>query len=154
MLTRKTLLAASFSLTLIGFAIPTAQAENTAMTVYKSPYCGCCSSWAKALEQLGYKVETKDIEDLEWAKKQFNIPEDLHSCHTAIVDNYVVEGHVPPQALQKLLKERPQIRGIAVPAMPEGSLGMGYDPKAQYSVYAFGHKDGKAPQVYYQAGTQ
>ena len=152
MLFHKSLLAFAASVALITISVETTVADNTSMIVYKSPYCGCCTSWGKALEQLGFKVEMKNVEDLEWAKKQFSVPEDLESCHTAVIGGYVVEGHVPPQALIKLLKERPDIKGISVPGMPEGSLGMGYNPNARYSVYSFGHNDGKAPQVYYQAG--
>ncbi|MCT4655999.1 MAG: DUF411 domain-containing protein [Cohaesibacter sp.] len=127
-------------------------ADSGAMTVYKNEYCGCCSTWAKALEQLGYKIETKNIDDLNWAKQKFDVPEDMESCHTAVIDGYVVEGHVHPAALAKMLKERPDIKGIAVPGMPEGSLGMGYDPNAQYTVYAFGGSLENKTKPYYEAG--
>ncbi|MCT4655028.1 MAG: DUF411 domain-containing protein [Cohaesibacter sp.] len=127
-------------------------ADPGSMTVYKNEYCGCCSTWAKALERLGYKIETKNIDDLDWAKQKFGVPEDMKSCHTAVIDGYVVEGHVHPAALAKMLKERPKIKGIAVPGMPVGSLGMGYDPNAQYTVYAFGGSLENKTKLYFEAG--
>ena len=127
-------------------------AEPNSMMVYKSEYCGCCGTWATALEQLGYKIETKNIDDLDWAKKQFSVPEEMESCHTAVIDGYVVEGHVHPTALAKMLKERPDIKGIAVPGMPDGALGMDYDANAQYTVYAFGGSLGSKLKPYYEVG--
>jgi len=124
------------------------------MVVYKSPYCGCCGAWADAFDQLGYQVVTKDMEDMDWAKQQMEVPEAMESCHTAVIDGYVIEGHVPPQAVSKLLSERPDVKGIAVPGMPEGSLGMGYDPKARYMVYQFGGETGPEPKPYYEAGVR
>ena len=121
------------------------------MTVHKSPWCGCCTGWTKALEKSGYKMSVSHHDDLDPIKKQFGVPEAMAGCHTALWGDYVVEGHVPLEALAKLEKERPDIRGIAVPGMPSGSLGMGYDPKAQYTVYAL-PKDGGAPVPFYVAG--
>ncbi len=148
----RSLFFAAATLGSLSFSSTSLMAENASMTVYKSPYCGCCSAWSKALEQLGYKIETKDLEDMDWAKQQFSVPEEMEGCHTAVIDGYVVEGHVPPQALAKLLKERPDVKGIAVPGMPQGSLGMGYDPDAKYTVYAFGSSDDKQPVPFMEMG--
>lgn len=127
-------------------------ADARQMIVYKSPYCGCCDAWAEAFEQMGYHIVTKDVDDMDWAKEQMEVPESMESCHTAVIDGYVIEGHVPPQAVSKLLYERPDVKGIAVPGMPEGSLGMGYDPRSRYVVYQFGGKDEPEPKPYYEMG--
>ena len=126
--------------------------ESKVMTVYKTPWCGCCTGWAEAMKKAGYQVKTVNMEDLSSIKKQSSVTEALAGCHTAVYDGYVLEGHVPMQALNKLLAERPDIAGIATPGMPMGSLGMGYSPDAKYTVYAFTTDTSKAPTVFYQAG--
>lgn len=100
------------------------------VTVYKSPTCGCCSGWVGHMEEAGFMVETHDIDDLAAVKDENQVPSQLRSCHTAIVDGYVIEGHVPIEDVSQLLAERPDVAGIAVPGMPVGSPGMevdGYD---------------------------
>lgn len=134
-------------------AASSAHAEDTReITVFKSPWCGCCEVWTEALQAAGYTVETRDLEDLSPVKTQAGVPDDLQACHTAMLDGYVVEGHVPLQALDKLLAERPDVRGIATPGMPQGSLGMGYDEEASYTVYSFSADAGATPQTFYEAG--
>ncbi len=98
--------------------------EKTKITVYKSPYCGCCSNWMANLEKNGFHVKGKTIEDMRRYKDLKRIPEHLRSCHTARVGGYVIEGHVPTSDIRRLLKERPEIRGLALPGMPVGSPGM------------------------------
>lgn len=93
-----------------------------AVTAYTSPTCGCCASWAEHLRASGFPVETVDTDDLQAVKAEHGIPDTLQSCHTAVVDGYVVEGHVPE--LKRLLAERPEAAGLAVPGMPLGSPGM------------------------------
>lgn len=149
---KKSLFASMIVVGAVSLSSQVSLAESNAMTVYKNEFCGCCGTWAKALEQLGYKIETKNIDDLDWAKQKFGVPEEMESCHTAVIDGYVVEGHVHPAALAKMLKERPDIKGIAVPGMPDGSLGMDYDANAQYSVYAFGGSLGNKITPYYEVG--
>lgn len=148
----KTLIQTTILATSLMAPITSLASDASTIKVYKSPSCGCCTAWGDALEKAGYKVENHNIDDLDWAKQQFSVPDSMQGCHTAIIDGYVVEGHVPLEALAKLLSERPNIRGIATPGMPMGSLGMGYDPKARYTVYAFGLPDKKEPQPFYQAG--
>jgi hypothetical protein len=92
--------------------------------VYKSPTCGCCGKWVEHMREAGFKVETTDVEDVAAVKKKFGLPAGLGSCHTAIVDGYVVEGHVPAEEVKRLLEERPEVAGLAVPGMPIGSPGM------------------------------
>lgn len=112
-------------------------AEAAQFTVYKSPWCGCCSNWVDQLKAKGHDVVTKDVENLDAIKKLAGVPGDLQACHTASVEGYVVEGHVPVKEIDRLLSERPTARGIAVPGMPGGSLGMeGADPES-YNVMLF-----------------
>lgn len=92
--------------------------------VYKSPSCGCCGAWVKSLEAGGFVVTTQDMEDVSAIAASAGVPDELRSCHTALVEGYFVEGHVPDGDIRKLLRERPKARGIAVPGMPVGSPGM------------------------------
>lgn len=110
------------------------RAAGESMVVYKDPNCGCCHAWADAMKRAGFAVKVEDVEDLDAVKKRFYIPAVIHGCHTAVVAGYYLEGHVPLEAVRRLLDERPDIAGIAVPGMPAGSLGMGDDPKATYDV--------------------
>ena len=121
----------------------TAQDRQTVVEVYKSPTCGCCSKWVDHLRSHGFVVRTTDTEAVDQLKTKHGVPRQARSCHTALVGGYVVEGHVPAADVQRLLKERPAITGIAVPGMPIGSPGMevpGVKPQA-FNVIAFA-KDG------------
>jgi len=116
---------------------PSTTAERPEIVVFKSPYCGCCGGWAEHMEAEGYVVSTRDMADLEFVKKAAGVPDELQSCHTAIIDGYTIEGHVPASAIDQLLRERPAVKGLAVPGMPIGSPGMeGPDPEA-YNVMSF-----------------
>ena len=127
-------LLAFFSLS---FAIIPAGAQAPVVEVYKSPTCGCCVKWVAHLQQHGLTVRTTDVPDPSVIKMKVGVPGRLSSCHTALVDGYVVEGHVPAVDVLRLLKERPRVTGLAVPGMPEGSPGMeGPNPDA-YDVFAF-----------------
>lgn len=98
--------------------------QKTAMTVYRDPSCGCCESWANIARQEGYEVSLLDNSDMGAVKKRLGVPEELASCHTATVDNFVIEGHVPMEDVARLLAGPSTIKGIAVPGMPAGSPGM------------------------------
>lgn len=112
-------------------------ASAAEVTVYKSPYCGCCGGWVSHMRSNGHSVKTIDLEDLSTIKKMTGVGEELQSCHTAVVDGYVIEGHVPAQDVARLLTERPKAKGLAVPGMPVGSPGMeGPDPQP-YEVLLF-----------------
>lgn len=119
--------------------VPDATGAVTAptVTVYKSPTCGCCNKWIEHLEANGYDVVAHDVRDLNAVKRQLGIAPALASCHTAIVDDYLVEGHVPADVIGRLLEERPAIAGIAVPGMPMGSPGMEGPYSEPYDVLAF-----------------
>lgn len=126
-------------------------ASHGSMHVTKSPTCGCCGAWVALARAEGYDVKVTDARDVTDAKLEAGVPQELWACHTAMIDGYVVEGHVPFTALAKLLKEKPQITGIAVAGMPAGSPGMGNDPLARYDVISFGG-DAGAGDIFYRAG--
>ncbi|WP_299685530.1 DUF411 domain-containing protein [uncultured Vibrio sp.] len=93
--------------------------------LYKSPTCGCCKEWAEIMESKGYEVHVNETQDWTSVKQQFGMPAQLQSCHTAIIDGYLIEGHVPESDIKRLLEERPEnISGIAAPGMPQHSPGM------------------------------
>ena len=102
----------------------TAAVGPTRITVYKTPTCGCCAKWVDHMKAAGFAPTVHDLPELSAIKAKHGIPATLQSCHTAVVDGYVVEGHIPADVVQKLLKERPKLAGIAVPGMPMGSPGM------------------------------
>ena len=124
-------------------ATPEAAAHGVPqVTVYKSPTCGCCAEWVNHLRENGFAVIVHDQDDLSMVKAANGITRELESCHTGVVDGYVVEGHVPADLIARLLTERPAIAGLAVPGMPGGSPGMESAPKEAYQVLAIG-KDGR-----------
>jgi hypothetical protein len=107
--------------------------------VYKTAACGCCKIWVDYLEENGFTVRTEDVSNLAAVKVELGVPPQLQTCHTAVVDGYVIEGHVPLEPIQRLLAERPEIAGLAVPGMPVGSPGMEVpgQPAAPYDIVAF-----------------
>jgi hypothetical protein len=123
------------------FGTAVAQQSQAAplVEVFKTPTCGCCSKWVDHMRANGFTVRTSDLNDLTQIKKSRGVPARVESCHTAVVNGYVVEGHVPAADVHRLLKEKPAIAGIAVGGMPAGSPGMEYPgTKAQaYDVIAF-----------------
>ncbi len=119
----------------IGFTILSKESQSNVskVTVYKSPTCGCCVNYISLLEKRGYEVEVIETQDMASVKQQYNISSDMESCHTSIFGDYVVEGHVPFNVVAKLLEEKPDIRGIALPDMPAGSPGMpGFKKRSFY----------------------
>ncbi len=116
-----------------------AQANANEVVVYKSPSCGCCGNWVNHLEQSGFKVQVHNSDDMDSVKNQLKVPYEMGSCHTAVVNGYVVEGHVPADDTKRLLAEKPKVRGISAPGMPIGSPGMEQgNEKEAYQVVAFG----------------
>ena len=96
-----------------------------AMTVYRSPSCGCCGKWVELAKAAGYPVSVQMVQDVMAVKSRLRVPDSLASCHTTTVAGYLVEGHVPFRAIDKLVREKPKaVAGIAVPGMPAGSPGM------------------------------
>jgi len=99
-------------------------AASPTMTVHKDPTCGCCGAWVDHVRAAGYETRVIDDPAISALKSRLGVPVALRSCHTAEIEGYVLEGHVPANAIAKLLAERPKARGLAVPGMPVGSLGM------------------------------
>jgi hypothetical protein len=106
--------------------------------VYKSPTCGCCEKWIDHLRREGFQVRATDVPDVTPIKVENGVSPQISACHTAFVGGYVVEGHVPAADLRRLLAERPQIAGLAVPGMPIGSPGMEGPNAVAYDVLSFG----------------
>ena len=98
--------------------------DVTKVVSYRSASCGCCKKWISHLRDNGLKVVDNIVEDISVIKKQYQIPNNLRSCHSAQISNYTIEGHVPIESIKKLLREKPNNNGIAVPGMPLGSPGM------------------------------
>jgi hypothetical protein len=112
--------------------------QRALVTVHKDPNCGCCIGWADHLTKAGFEVKTIDTATLSAVKERLGVPADLAACHTAEVEGYVVEGHVPAAAVRRLLEERPRATGLAVPGMPMGSPGMEGGTPEPYAVVQFG----------------
>lgn len=111
------------------------------IVVYKSPTCGCCDGWIDHVRAAGFRVVPRDMDDVGAVKRRLGVLPTLASCHTAVIAGYVVEGHVPADAIVRLLEERPPIVGIAVAGMPAGSPGMeAAQPHVSYDVMAFDAK--------------
>jgi hypothetical protein len=131
-----------------------ATAKLVTMYKYKYKYkykgCECCDKWAKRLEASGFTVKTEFRDDLTPIKRQAGVPQELGSCHTALIDGYAFEGHVPADLVAKVLKDKPKIAGLAVPGMPLGSPGMEAPSgqKQPYRVMAFSRD--AAPTIYAQ----
>lgn len=127
---------------LTAFALAAAQLTAVANTIpvklYKNPSCFCCDLYAKHLEDNGFKVEIVNTTDMTSIKQQYGVPEKLEGCHTAIVEGYVVEGLVPAQYVQQMLKEHRPIKGLSVPGMPMGAPGMSGAKMKPLNVYLLG----------------
>jgi hypothetical protein len=134
MMTRRSLIARSAA-ALSALAVPGlagAKPAGTPMVVYKDPYCGCCKSWVEIMRKAGFEVSSRDTPDMGAIKRRYKVTPALASCHTALVSGYVVEGHVPADLIQKLIREKPKAIGLAVPGMPTGSPGMEGSPNEAY----------------------
>ncbi len=124
-----------------GFSFANQEVQAEEIMVYKSPTCGCCKKWVKHLRKEGFKVKTKDYRDMKPIKKKFGVQPEFQSCHTAKVGKYFIEGHVSASDIKKLLKEKPDIKGLTAPGMPMGSPGMEGHRKDKYNVLAIDKND-------------
>lgn len=113
-------------------------AQTPAVLVHKNPNCSCCAGWVRHLKDAGFAVTVEETADLQPVRKRLGVPADLAACHTAEVDGYVLEGHVPAAAVRRLLEERPTAIGLAVPGMPAESPGMEGGVPQRYDVVLFG----------------
>jgi hypothetical protein len=114
-------------------------AKATRATLYKNPQCECCEAYAAYLRRHGYDVTVIPTHDLPLIKREHGVPTELDGCHTTLVGNYVIEGHVPVATVDKLLNERPGIKGISLPGMPEGSPGMTGSKRELLTIYELGN---------------
>ena len=121
----------------VAFSDSAESADLEPITVYKSPTCGCCGKWVQHLQDNGFEVEVINQSDMNGVKSEAGISRQLASCHTAIIDGYVIEGHVPAADIKRLLKERPDVAGLTVPGMPMGSPGMEGHRQDRYEVLTF-----------------
>jgi hypothetical protein len=135
----KSVLALAFAgmLAAIGGLARATPAAVPEIVVYKSPSCGCCKKWIEHLRAAGFLVTAHDTSDLAGVGTRYGVPQKLMACHTALVGGYVVEGHVPADVIQRLLKERPDLAGLAVPGMPAGAPGMESETPTHYRIFTF-----------------
>jgi hypothetical protein len=112
--------------------------EEPVITVHRDPSSGCCSGWVQHLQKSGFVTKVLETRDLDAVKTRLGVPDDLAACHTAEVSGYVIEGHVPAEALRRFLAEKPNAAGLAVPGMPIGSPGMEGGTPEKYDVVLFG----------------
>jgi hypothetical protein len=141
MITRREFLAQTAGLTAVAAVTRPlhARAPGALVTVYKSGSCKCCARWVEHLKLNGFATEAHDVDSVDPVKDRYGVPQPLRSCHTGVVDGYVIEGHVPADDIHRLLKERPKVAGLAVPGMPPTAPGM-YQPgdeKEPYTVLTF-----------------
>jgi len=121
----------------------TVRATPVSVMLYKNPECGCCEGYAGYLRAHGFKVTVRASNDLAEISRKAGIPPDLQGCHTAFIEKYVVDGHVPVEVINKLRAEQPAIKGITLPGMPQGSPGMSGKKTGPFTIYAVG-QDGNA----------
>lgn len=118
---------------------PSESSAFPSVTVYKRPSCQCCNAWVTHLRESGFEVDVESQLNMGPVKRQMGVPSSLSACHTAVVGDYVVEGHVPARDVKRLLRTKPSVRGLAVPGMPIGSPGMEQGNRVEpYEVVSFG----------------
>ena len=135
-MTPKNVFIGIISLILLAISSPSQQ-SSPLVTVFKTPTCGCCSKWVEHLKANGFTVKVQEVNDTSAYEKQYRVPRSMVSCHTAVVNGYTIEGHVPAAEIKRLLNERPKAIGLAVPGMPVGSPGMEAARSEAYSVFVF-----------------
>ncbi|KAA0579401.1 DUF411 domain-containing protein [Azospirillum sp. Sh1] len=134
------------SMGLPGMVRAAVPAGGAAVEVWKAASCECCEGWVRHMRAAGFEVTVHTVDDVTPMKRIAGVPDDLASCHTARVGGYVLEGHVPADDVRRLLAERPQARGLAVPGMPQDAPGMDMGVGQPYQVMLFGGAGG--PQVF------
>ena len=125
-------------------SVDTNDSNKEKVVVYKSPTCGCCVGYIAYLKEKGYEVEEVNTEDTASVKNRHNIPHNMQSCHTTEIGEYFIEGHMPIEAINKLLAEKPDIDGITLPDMPAGSPGMPGVKREEFVIYSL--KDGESSE--------
>ena len=135
-MTRKNVFIGIISLILLAISSPSQQ-SGPLVTVFKTPTCGCCGKWVEHLKANGFTVKVQEVNDTSAYERQYRVPRGMVSCHTAVVNGYTIEGHVPAAEIKRLLNERPKAIGLAVPGMPVGSPKMEATRSEAYSVFVF-----------------
>jgi len=131
--------------TLVVYALnPDTNSNGTKITIYKTLTCGCCEEFITELQDNGFNLDIKVEDNIKVIKEKYQISPDMESCHTSIMGNYFLEGHIPVEAINKLLAEQPEIDGIALPGMPTGSLGMPGEKTEPLIIYSI--TDGQATE--------
>lgn len=125
--------------------VSAAATEKVPATLYKNPRCTCCEAYAKYLRANGFEVKVIEHPNMTLIKQQHGVGDNLESCHTTLINGYVVEGHVPVGAINRLLGERPAIKGISLPAMPAGSPGMSGTKEGPFEILSITGKDAAPP---------
>jgi len=133
---RRDILVAITSLFALARSSPS-QSSGPLVRVFKDATCGCCGKWVEHLRANGFTVKVQEVNDTSAYQRQYRVPRSMVSCHTAIVNGYTIEGHVPAADIKRLLSERPKVVGLAVPGMPVGTPGMEGAHSDAYSVLAF-----------------
>jgi hypothetical protein len=133
---RRNILVAITSFIALAISSPS-QSSGPLITVFKTPTCGCCGKWVEHLRANGFTVKVQEVNDTSSYERQYRVPRSMVSCHTAVVNGYTIEGHVPAAEIKRLLSERPRVVGLAVPGMPVGSPGMDAAHNDAYSVFGF-----------------
>ena len=137
MITRRSFVCATAAALALGSFGRAGAQVRPRVSVHKSPTCGCCGEWVKHMRASGFRVETHEIADVTPFRRRYGVPDQLASCHTAVVGGYAIEGHVPASDIARLLREKPKVRGLAVPGMVPGSPGMEQGPPQPYETLAF-----------------
>lgn len=134
---RKHFLYTLFAAPFLGACGAAGTQAHAAMKVFKDPSCGCCGNWVEHLRANGFTVDVEEVADIAEYSKRYGVPSELRSCHTGVIENYTIEGHVPAADIQRLLRDHPDAKGLAVPGMPIGSPGMEGATRQAYSVLLF-----------------
>lgn len=137
----------------VGLLLSPLVAAGPLVEMWKDPNCGCCSAWAEHLEAEGFEVRSHATREMREVKVEQGVPPRLASCHTAVVEGYVIEGHVPAADIRRLLEESPEVAGLAVPGMPHGSPGMETGRVDDYTVYSWQGVDA-TPEVFQRYSQQ
>ena len=137
MIDRRTCLRGAGASLLLGLVGSAGARPAPKLVVYKNAACGCCGHWVKHVQDNGMRVEVHDVADVSVIRRQYGVPDSVASCHTALVDGYAIEGHVPAPDIRRLLRERPRVKGLAVPGMVPGSPGMEQGTPQRYATVAF-----------------
>jgi hypothetical protein len=145
------IIIATFTVILFGMTVYLSAPQSALaqeVTLYKAPQCGCCEEYANYLRENGFTVTVKPTDRVGEMSLEVGIPDDFQGCHLTFIDDYVVSGHVPVEMVNKMLSERPDIKGITLPGMPMGSPGMNGTKRSEFTVYEVGEASDSRLKIY------